>query len=136
MEAGPRSGTTQLETRRTSNSAWCSLIHERLGRDQLALGVVSEPEPGPRPEAGVVALADGADVARCRLPNGEVSVTARCGFRNDSSDEDLADFLTTPAGSDDRFRLPVRPGSNTPVSPTTEPANSATQDAIGSGVAR
>jgi hypothetical protein len=30
MEAGPRSGTTQLETRRTSNSARCNLIHERL----------------------------------------------------------------------------------------------------------
>ena len=30
MEAGPRSGATQLETRRTSNSARCSLIHERL----------------------------------------------------------------------------------------------------------
>jgi len=46
----------------------------------------------------------------------------------------LAYFLTVPAGSDgDQFRLP---GSNTPVSPTTEPASSGTQDAIGSGVAR
>ena len=77
MEAGPRSGTTQLETRGTSNSARCSLIHERLpAADQLALGVVSEPDPGPRPEAGVVELADGADVARFRPPNGEVFVTA------------------------------------------------------------
>jgi hypothetical protein len=97
---------------------------------------MSEPETRPRPEAGVVALADGADVARCRLPNGEVSVTALCGFRNDSSDEELADFLTAPGGSDDRFRLPVRPGSNTLVSPATEPASSATRNAIGSGAAR
>jgi hypothetical protein len=50
-------------------------------------------------------------------------------------DEELADFLTAPAGSD-RIRLPVRPGSNTPVSPATEPASSAAQDAIGSCVAR
>jgi hypothetical protein len=63
-------------------------------------------------------------------------VATAAGFRNDSSDEELADFLTAPAGGDDQFRLPVRPGSNTPVSPTTEPASSATQDAIRSGVTR
>jgi len=68
---------------------------------------------------------------RCRPPDGEVFVTARCGFRNGSFDEKLADFLTAPAGNDDdQFRLP---GSNTPVSPATGPASSGTQDAIRSG---
>jgi hypothetical protein len=46
----------------------------------------------------------------------------------------LADLLAAPGGSDDdQCRLP---GSSTPVSRTTEPASSGTQDAIRSGVAR
>jgi hypothetical protein len=99
---------------------------------------------GQRAAPGRERLSTSSTLTACRVrasrsdrPGPGVCRASGCSSRNDSFDEELADFLTAPAGSDDnQFRLPVRPGSNTPVGRTTEPASSATRDAIRSGVAR